>query len=101
MQTSTSQSPKQPQVTPERLMQFAFGYAPPIMIGTAAELGVFDALEAGPKTVSDLAKATGASERGLKMLMNGLAGFEFLAKDGDRYLLTPESATDLVSSKSP
>ena len=101
MQPTTSQSSKKPQVTPERLMQFAFGYAPPIMISTAVELGVFDALETGPKTVAELAKATGASERGLKMLMNGLAGFEFLAKDGDRYSLTPESATYLVSSTPP
>lgn len=80
-------------------MQFAFGYAPPIMIGTAAELGLFDALEAGAKTASELAKATGASERGIQALSNALVGFEFLAKDGDRYSLTPESATYLVSSK--
>src|SRR4029077_1229920 len=31
--------------------------------------------------------------------LNGLAGFEFLAKDGDRYSLTPENATYLVRSK--
>jgi len=99
MQTSTSPSSKQPQVTPERLMQFAFGYAPAIMISTAAELGVFDALETGPKSAPELAKAVDASERGLQMLTNALAAFEFLAKDGDRFSLTPESATYLVSSK--
>jgi ubiquinone/menaquinone biosynthesis C-methylase UbiE len=99
MQASTSSSSKQPQVTPERLMQFAFGYAPPIMISTAVELGIFDLLDSGPKTAAALAKTVGASERGLKMLMNGLASFEFLAKDADRYSLTPESATYLVSSK--
>src|ERR1700686_4798194 len=97
MQPTPSQSSKKTQVTPERLMQFAFGYAPAIMIGTAAELGVFDALEDGPKTASELAKATGASERGLQALSNALVGFEFLAKNGDRYSLTPESATYLAS----
>jgi len=99
MQAGTSSSSKQPQVTPERLMQFAFGYAPPIMISTAVELGIFDALDSGAKSVADLAKSLSASERGLRMLLNGLTGFELLAKDGDRYSLTPESATFLVSSK--
>jgi ubiquinone/menaquinone biosynthesis C-methylase UbiE len=98
MQPSSSTS-KPPQVTPERLMQFAFGYAPPIMISTAVELGVFDALDKGPKTPAELAKSLNASERGLRSLMNGLTGFEFLSKDGDRYSLTPESSTYLVSSK--
>ena len=99
MQASTSSSSKQPQVTPERLMQFAFAYAPPIMIGTAIELGVFDALDSGPKTLAELATTVRTSERGLRMLINALVGFEFLAKDGDRYSLTPESAAFLVSSK--
>ena len=98
MHASTSQS-SQPQVTPERLTQFAFAYAPPVMISTALELGVFDALESGPKSASELAKTLKVSERGLPMLMNGLVAFEFLAKDGDRYSLTPESAAFLVSSK--
>jgi len=99
MQPTTSSSSKQPQVTPERLMQFAFGYAPPIMISTAVELGVFDALDSGAKTAAELAKSVNASERGLQKLLNGLAGFDFLKKEGDRYSLTPESATFLVSSK--
>jgi len=99
MHASTSPSSKQPQVTPERLLQFAFGYAPPLMIGTAVELGVFDALDAGPKTAAELAKTLKVSERGLQILMNGLVGFELLGKNGDRYLLTPETATYLISSK--
>jgi ubiquinone/menaquinone biosynthesis C-methylase UbiE len=99
MQASTSSSSKQPQVTPERLMQFAFAFAPPIMISTAVELGVFDALDSGPKTAPELARTLRASERGLQMLMNGLVGFELLSKDADRYSLAPESATYLVSSK--
>src|SRR5271169_5808428 len=96
MKAGTSQSSKP---TPERLMQFAFAYAPPIMISAAVELGLFDALDSGPKTLAELLTVVRASERGLWMLINALAGFEFLSKDGDRYSLTPESDAFLVSSK--
>jgi hypothetical protein len=38
-------SPPKPQVSPERLMQFTFGFAPPLMIETALRYGVFDILD--------------------------------------------------------
>ncbi len=99
MQATTSSSSKQPQVTPERLIQLAFAFSPPILISTAAELGVFDALDSGPKTLAELTKPLNVSERGLRTLLNGLTGFQFLAKNADRYSLTEESSTYLVSSK--
>jgi 3-hydroxy-5-methyl-1-naphthoate 3-O-methyltransferase len=50
--------------------------------------------------VTEVQRATGASERGLAAIMNALVGLELLAKDAaGRYSLTPESATFLVSSK--
>jgi len=88
------------QVTPERLMQFGFAYAPPLIIGAAAANKVFDALEAGPKTVEQISKETGASTRGLRAIMNALVGLELLAKDRqEKYSLTPESTAFLVSNK--
>jgi predicted nicotinamide N-methyase len=61
---------------------------------------VFDVLDGGAKTVAEVAKETGASERGLAAVMNALVGLDFLAKGHDgRYSLTPESATFLVSYK--
>ena len=33
------------QVTPERILQFAFGYAPPLIIGAAIHHRVFDILD--------------------------------------------------------
>ena len=39
----------QPQVTPERLMQFGFAYAPPLIIGGAVSNKVFDTLASGPR----------------------------------------------------
>ncbi len=102
--SSQAAPPKAPMehgaVTPERIMQFAWGYAPPLIIEAAVRNGVFDALEDRPKTAAEVSAATGASERGLTMIMNALIGLELLLRnDEGRYSLTPESAAFLVSSK--
>lgn len=92
--------PNQPSVTPERLMQFAWGYVPPLVLEAAIRHHVFDVLDNGPKSIQEVHDATGASTRGLTAIMNALVGLNFLAKDeGDRYSLTPESAAFLVSAK--
>ena len=87
------------QVTPERLMQFGSAYAPPLIIGAAARNKVFDTLAGGPKTVEEVAKATGCSIRGLRAIMNALVGLDLLSKEGNKYSLTPESEAFLVSNK--
>jgi ubiquinone/menaquinone biosynthesis C-methylase UbiE len=89
-----------PAVRPDRILEMVWGYAPPIILGTAVQCRVFDLLDAGPKTIDELAKASGNSARGLRSIMNALVGFQFLSKISDgRYALTPESAAFLVSSK--
>jgi len=88
------------QVTPERIMQFAWGYAPPIILEAAIRHSVFDVLDEGPKTIEELRAATGASERGLIAITNALVGMNFLARDESGKLsLTPESEAFLVRSK--
>lgn len=86
--------------TPDRIMQLAWGFGPPLMLETALELGVFDTLDHGPKSLEELSVETGASPRGLKALLNALVGLEFLSKDArGHYSLTAESSAFLVSSK--
>ncbi len=92
--------PKKNQATPERLMQFGFAYAPPLIIGAAVSNKVFDSLAGGAKTVAQLSKETGAPARGLRAIMNALVGLELLKKDRrERYSLTPESTAFLLSDK--
>jgi ubiquinone/menaquinone biosynthesis C-methylase UbiE len=81
-------------------MQFAWGYIPPLALEAAIRHRVFDVLDEGPKDLQQVHEATGASLRGLAVLMNILVGLNFLAKD-DRgvYSLAPESAAFLVSTK--
>ncbi|PYK18520.1 MAG: methyltransferase [Verrucomicrobia bacterium] len=86
--------------TPERLQQFGFAYAPPLIISAAVNNKVFDALRGGAKTVDQLKKETGASQRGLRVIMNSLVGLELLKKDRQsRYSLTRESQTFLLTDK--
>lgn len=88
------------QVTPERILQLAWGYAPPLALEAAIHHRVFDVLDGTSMTLDELASATGTSRRGLKAIVNMLVGFEFLHKGSDgRFSLTPESAAFLVSTK--
>ena len=87
-------------LTPERLQQFGFAYAPPLIISAAVNNNVFDTLESGPKTVEQVKNKTGASARGLRSIMGALVGLELLKKDRQsRYSLTPESQAFLISGK--
>src|SRR6266852_4585929 len=89
-----------PQLSPERLMQFSFGFAPPLMIETAIRYVVFNTLDKSAKTLDALCAETGTSPRGLRMVLNALVGLDLLSKDeAGRYALTEESATFLVTGK--
>jgi ubiquinone/menaquinone biosynthesis C-methylase UbiE len=88
------------QVTPERLMELSFAYAPPLIISAGVSNQVFDSLEDGAKTPDQVAEKTGASARALRILMNALVGLDLLKKDRQgKYSLTPESASFLLSKK--
>jgi predicted transcriptional regulator len=79
-------------LTPERLQQFGFAYAVPLVISAAVNNKVFDVLQSGSKTVDQVKQQTGASVRGLRAIMDTLVGLELLKKDRQsRYSLTPES----------
>ncbi len=96
MSATSSQTP----LTPERILQMAWGYAPPLAIEAAIRLGVFDALDGLPKTAEGIAADTHSSLRGITALLNLQVGLGLLKKTADgRYALTPESETFLVSSK--
>jgi hypothetical protein len=79
-------------ITPERLMGFTFGFAPPVIIETGIRLGIFDLLDKGARSIGEIAASSGASARGLRIVLNALVGLDLLAKDRlERYSLTPES----------
>lgn len=87
-------------LNPEKVLQFAFAYAPPLMIEAAVKLNLFDALAKGEKSADDLAAETKASVRGVRILLNGLVGLGLLThpKPG-RYQLSPEADAFLVRGR--
>jgi SAM-dependent methyltransferase len=91
-------APAQP-LSPQRIMTMIWGFAAPLTLEAAVRHRVFDTLDERPKTLEEIAKGTGASLRGLRAILNTLVAFEILAKDGEKYKLTPESAAFLVSHK--
>ena len=100
MPQETSVAQNIPEVTPNRLFQFVWGFGPPLIIEAAIRTGLFDALAGGPLPLEELAKATGASSRGVRAVMDALVGINLAARDTHgRYLLTAESDQFLVSSR--
>ena len=89
-----------PAVTPERIQGMVWGYTASLILESAVRQGIFDRLDEGPKTIQEMAQATGASIRGLRAIMHALVGFNLLSKDGEgRFSLTAESGAFLVSSR--
>lgn len=81
-------------------MQFAWGYAMPLVLEAAIRHRVFDVLYDGPLSMEALQEATGISRRGLTAIVNMLVGLNFLGKDPlDNVSLTAESSAFLVSTK--
>jgi 2-polyprenyl-3-methyl-5-hydroxy-6-metoxy-1,4-benzoquinol methylase len=64
-------------------------------IKTAIELDVFSAIARGNVTAAEIASATGAAERGARILCDYLVIIGFLTKADGKYGLTPDSATFL------
>jgi ubiquinone/menaquinone biosynthesis C-methylase UbiE len=92
--------PETATVTPERIMQFAWGYAPTLILEAALHHRVFDALDEKPKSVSELAAETATDERALRSILDALVGFEFLVKDQTgKYSNALESSEFLVTTK--
>src|SRR3954462_13917489 len=86
-------------LTPERIMQFAWGYAPTLVIEAAVRHGIFDMLDKGPLTGGEIARKARASQRGVNAILDVLVSLQLLQRKGTRFSLTPESSAFLVSTK--
>lgn len=82
----TARRPEHP--AEERLLRLLGGKWIAAALAAAAELGVADALEAGPRNTHDLAAALGCDEAALGRLLRALASEGILDADADRFELT-------------
>jgi SAM-dependent methyltransferase len=80
-------------------MQFAWGYAPGLIIEAAVRHGFFDLLDRGPLKAEEVVSQSGASLRGARAILEALVGFQLLERRRGRFALAPESAAFLVASR--
>src|SRR3954453_7715399 len=99
MAAGKSRASKPNAVTPERLMHFAWGYAPTLAIEAAVRHGIFDYLDKAPRTAEQVASARNLSVRGTRAILDLLVALNLLKRTGSRLALSPDSATFLVSTK--
>jgi len=88
-----SQSSHQP--SPQLFFETVNAYQRSAALKAAVELNLFSLIGQGENTSRDLATACGASERGIRILVDYLVVIGFLLKEGQSYRLTPDSAVFL------
>lgn len=88
-------------MTPTRILQIVAGYQPLYALATALDLSLFTHISRGSVTTRALVAATGASERGLRRLLDVLVGLDLIKRTGEdaQYELAPESASFLVEDR--
>lgn len=94
---ATSAAPKP---SPETIFSTLIAYQNAYTLKAAIELDVFTAIAEGASEVAALARRVQASERGVRILADGLAVQGFLRKENGKYSLTPESAL-FLDKRSP
>jgi 2-polyprenyl-3-methyl-5-hydroxy-6-metoxy-1,4-benzoquinol methylase len=87
-------------LSPMPLMELAWSFTRTQILNTALELDIFTQIDQGNHTAHDIASSLGADERGVRMLLNALAGLNLVEKHGDRYSL-PEMSRTFLSQSSP
>jgi 2-polyprenyl-3-methyl-5-hydroxy-6-metoxy-1,4-benzoquinol methylase len=80
------------QPTPERFFNAINAYQQTEAIKAAIELEIFTAIAEGNVQPASIAKRCQAAERGVRILCDFLTIHGFLTKDGDTYVLAPDSA---------
>jgi cyclopropane fatty-acyl-phospholipid synthase-like methyltransferase len=88
------------QVTPELFWDTMVAYQRSAALKAAVDLEIFTHIGGGKGTPADIAKATGAAERGVRILCDSLTVMGFLNKTSPNYSLTDASGK-FLDKKSP
>lgn len=88
------------EATPERIVEMLQAFERTEALRTAIELGLFSALGGSVRSLPELAKSTGASERGLRALLHFLASVGLIEKTADGYRAAADAARYLDRASS-
>ena len=81
-----------PQVDLQNIWNIMTGFQHSAALKAAIELEVFTKIGEGKKTAAEIAVATGAAERGIRIIADTLTVLGLLSKSGNEYSLAPDSA---------
>ncbi|MCX9025601.1 MAG: methyltransferase [Candidatus Methanoperedens sp.] len=87
------------ELSPEKIMETTFAFAPSRVLATGVDLEVFTHIARGNQTSEDIAKCSKSSHRGMEILLNSLVGLDFLTKSDHKYNLTPLAEKFLVKGQ--
>lgn len=90
-----------PQTGPEKIIQDLWMAKATQALVAGVELDIFTHINAGKRTLREIARAARSSERGMRPLLDALTAIGYLNKKGDRYNLEPVAAQFLVRGKEP
>jgi SAM-dependent methyltransferase len=78
--------------SPERIFSTLTAFQQTEALKAAINLDIFTKIGEGANEASSLARAAGASERGVRILCDYMTIFGFLTKENNRYVLTQDAA---------
>ncbi len=84
--------------SPASIFEILNGHQRTATLKAAIEVELFTAIQEGNHETFSLAKRCQASERGIRILSDGITMLGLLHKNGTRYELTPESEMFLTKS---
>lgn len=80
----------------QKFLQLHFSFGPSRILTTALQLKIFSHMAGGNSSAATIARAAGASERGIRMLLDALVALDLLGKKDGEYVLRPFSERYLV-----
>ena len=90
-----------PTVTPEPIIKVAMGFMAAKHLFVASEVGLLEALAAGPATIEELASRTVSPLRTIAITAAAMVSLELIEQDGDRYQNGEPAAAFLAGKRGP
>jgi len=88
-------------VTPEPIMKVAMGFMAAKHLFVASEVGLFEALAAGPATIEELASQTGVPSRTIAIAAAAMVSLGLIEQDGVHYQNGEPAAGFLAGKPGP
>src|SRR5690348_15606710 len=85
MSTQTQPGATQATPDPQPIFEIATGFMRAKHLFVAGELGVFEALASGPRSLDELARNLSLPRRTARIIVDAVTALGFLKREGDRY----------------